>query len=334
MAENITFNHSKRFMKSGNKYSRRKFIGTTGLGAMSVLAGAPLLSSCGAKEKAKEEVVQAAVKEPIHTISCQMYTFRKEMAEDLGGTIERIAGTGLKNVETFDFSDALADSFMGAGKTRPADVAGMLKANGLSVSSMHAELPQGDQKEKILEMAEAYGSNRVIWHGWPEDPRYQSEDGIKELAEVYNESNEFLKLNGLTFGLHNHWWELRPDGNGGYPLQTLMNYIDKDIFLEIDTYWVKTAQQDPAEIIRKYGKRVQLMHIKDGQAPWKEDLASQPHDPMVPLGKGVMDFRAITEACGDDPKWYVIELDESAIDVFQAVKESVDYLQSNNMAKV
>lgn len=321
-------------MKSGNKYSRRKFIGTTGLGAMTVLAGAPLLSSCGGSEKAKEQVVEEAVKEAIHTISCQMYTFRKEMAEDLPGTIEKIAGTGLKYVETFDFSDALANSFMGAGKTSPADVGKMLNDNGISVSSMHAELPEGDMQAKILEMAEAYGSKKVIWHGWPEDQRYQSEDGIKELAEVYNQANAFLKSNGLEFGLHNHWWEMLKDENGGFPLQTLMNHIDEDIFLEIDTYWVKTAKQDPAKIVSQFGERVQMMHIKDGKAPWTETLATEPHEPMVPLGNGVMDFEAITKACGDDPKWYVLEMDECAMDVFQAVKESVDYLITNKMARV
>ncbi len=75
------------------------------------------------------------------------------------------------------------------------------------------------------------------------------------------------------------------------------------------------------------------MHMKDGPAPWREDLAAQPHEPMVALGKGTQDFYAITKACGDDPKWMVIELDECATDIFDAVKESVDYLTSNNMAK-
>ena len=210
----------------------------------------------------------------------------------------------------------------------------MLKENGLGVSSMHAEIPVGDQQAKVLEMAEAYECNKVIWHGWPEDERYQSEDGIKELADIYNEANQFLKSNGLQFGLHNHWWEIRLDENGNYPLEKLMQYIDEDIFLEIDTYWVQTAQQDPAEIISKFSDRVQFMHIKDGNAPWKEDLAAQPHEPMVAVGKGIMDFDAITKACGDDPRWYVIELDECATDVFAAVKDSIDYLNENNMAKV
>ncbi len=320
-------------MKSTNKYSRRKFVETTGVSSMSLLLGSSfLLSGCGSKEKTVAEVAIAGQADPIHTISCQLYTFRTQLSEDLQGTLQKAAATGLKHVETFDFSDSLAAE-EGAAPSNPVSFAKRLKDVGLSVSSMHGELPVDSYAEKALTMAEAYDCKKYIWHGWPEDKRYQSLDGIKELAEVYNKANQFLKSNGLEFGLHNHWWEMRLDESGGYPLQTLMEHIDEDIFLEIDTYWVKTAQRDPAEILAEFGKRVQFMHMKDGPAPWNEDLAASPHEPMVALGNGVQDFRAITDACGNDPKWMVIELDECATDIFEAVKESIDFLTSNNMAK-
>jgi len=320
-------------MKSTKKYSRRKFVETTGASSMSLLLGSSfLLSGCGSKEKTVAEVAIAGQADPIHTISCQLYTFRTQLSEDLQGTLQKAAATGLKHVETFDFSDSLAAE-EGSPPSNPVSFAKRLKEVGLSVSSMHGELPIDSYAEKALAMAEAYDCKKYIWHGWPEDKRYQSLDGIKELAEIYNKANQFLKSNGLEFGLHNHWWEMRLDESGGYPLQTLMEHIDEDIFLEIDTYWVKTAQRDPAEILTEFGKRVQFMHMKDGPAPWNEDLAASPHEPMVALGNGVQDFRAITDACGNDPKWMVIELDECATDIFEAVKESIDFLTSNNMAK-
>jgi sugar phosphate isomerase/epimerase len=324
-------------MKPTNKYSRRKFIEKSGASGLSLALGSSyLLSACGTKEKGAEVVadtVDAMESEAIHKISCQLYTFRRELAEDVQGTIEKVAGTGLKHVETFDFTESLSVA-EGTKPLDPFSFSKILKDADLSVSSMHAEIPVGDEKAKALERAEAYNCKKMIWHGWPEDKRYQTLDGIKQLADIYNEANQFLKSNGLEFGLHNHWWEMRLDEEGGYPLQTLMEYIDKDIFLEIDTYWVKSAQRDPAKIIEKYRDHVQFMHIKDGPAPWKEDLAAEPHEPMVALGKGSQDFHAITKACGEESKWMVIELDECATDVFVAVKESVDYLTSNKMATV
>lgn len=283
-----------------------------------------LLSACGGKEQAVQEVVEEVAAEALHNISVQLYTFRNQLNEDIAGTLQKVVNTGLKNVETYDFADDMSYTEFG----------GMLKDAGLSVSSMHGNIPVGEEGEKALRRAEAYNCQKVIWHGWPEDNRYQSQDGIKELADIYNEANQLMKSNGLSFGLHNHWWEMRMDESGHYPLETLLENIDPDIFLEIDTYWVKTAGQDPAEVVKKYGERVKLMHIKDGPAKWSEDLGVGPHEPMVAVGKGTQDFGMIAEACGNDPKWMVIELDECATDVFQAVKDSVDYLTANNLAKV
>jgi len=231
-------------MKPTNKYSRRKFIQKSGVSGLSLAVGSSyLLSACGTKEKSAEVVadaVETMEPEVIHKISCQLYTFRRELAEDVNGTIEKVAGTGLKHVETFDFAESLSVA-EGTKPLDPFSFSKILKDAGLSVSSMHAEIPVGDEKARALERAEAYDCKKMIWHGWPEDKRYQTLDGIKELADIYNEANQFLKSNGLEFGLHNHWWEMRLDEEDGYPLQTLLEYIDKDIFLEIDTYWVKSA---------------------------------------------------------------------------------------------
>lgn len=312
-------------MKPDNQFSRKKFLKTLGVGSVSALFGSSyLLSGCGSGENESAQMDQAtAMADPLHTISIQLYTFRNQLNEDIPGTLQRIADMGYKFVETYDFSEDL--SYEEVGK--------MLRDAGLTVSSMHSEIPIGDAGEKALRRAEAYDNDKVIWHGWPEDERYQTDEGIRELADIYNEASQFLQANGLQFGLHNHWWEMRVDENGTYPFEKLLEHIDDEIFFEIDTYWVKTAGQDPAEIIRKYGDRVEFLHIKDGDAEWSEDLGEGPHDPMVPVGQGSQDFESIVEACGDNHTWMVVELDESAIDVFEAAKQSFDYLVENNMAK-
>ncbi|MDX1586924.1 MAG: sugar phosphate isomerase/epimerase, partial [Balneolaceae bacterium] len=283
-----------------------------------------LLTACGRGENQSGQMPGAAsVADPLHTISIQLYTFRNQLNEDIPGTLQRIADMGYKYVETYDFSEDLSYDEVGQ----------MLKDAGLSVSSMHGEIPLGEAGEKALRRAEAFGNDKHIWHGWPEDERYQTEEGVKELAEIYNEASTFLQSHGLRFGLHNHWWEMRVDENDTYPFETLVDYIDDEIFFEIDTYWVKTAGQEPSDIIRKYQNRTEFLHIKDGPARWTEDLGEVPHEPMVPVGQGSQDFDAIVEACGDNPTWMVVELDESAIDVFDAAKQSFDYLIENKMAK-
>ncbi|MBL4677357.1 MAG: hypothetical protein JKY70_14305, partial [Mucilaginibacter sp.] len=76
----------------------------------------------------------------------------------------------------------------------------------------------------------------------------------------------------------------------------------------------------------KLKNRVQLIHIKDGPAVFNEKLIKDEPDPMSPVGRGALDVPSIIEACSDKVEWLVIELDKSAIDVYEALKQSKQYL--------
>ncbi|MBS1918350.1 MAG: sugar phosphate isomerase/epimerase [Bacteroidetes bacterium] len=256
-------------------------------------------------------------------ISLQLYTVRREIEKDLPGTLHRLAALGVKTVETAFWPKNISLK----------EAAKYLKDAGLNVSSCHIEIPVGDHKEAMLQTAEAFNCKRMIWHGWPEDKRYSSLEGTKELIRIYNEANAFATSNGLQFGLHNHWWEYRNRVGGRFVYEWLLEGVDKNIFFEIDTYWVKVAGQDPAAIISKFGNRAEMLHMKDGPAIWRESLAEDNPDPMVALGKGVQDFLAIAKAANGNVKWMVIEMDTVATDVFQAIKESRDYLLKNKFAE-
>jgi len=255
-------------------------------------------------------------------ISLQLYTVRKEIEKDMAGTFRRLSSIGIKTVET---------AFWPKNVTAK-EAARQLKNAGLKVSSSHIEIPVGDKKQAMLETAEAFGSKRMIWHGWPEDKRYSTLDGTKELIQIYNEANRIAKANGLRFGLHNHWWEYRNRVGGRLVYEWLLDGVDKDIFFEIDTYWVKVAGQDPAAVITKFGKRAEMLHMKDGPAIWRDTLAEDNPDPMVALGKGTQNFPAIAKAAYGNTKWMVIEMDVVSGDVFEAIKESRKYLLKNKFA--
>jgi sugar phosphate isomerase/epimerase len=261
-------------------------------------------------------------KEPAK-IAVQLYTVRKEIEKDLSGTLRRIADIGFEAVETAFW---------------PKDVtvkqaAQQINGAGLSVCSAHIELPIGDQRERMLEAAEAFHCKKVIWHGWPEDIRYGSLDGTKQLISLYNEANHFAKSNGLQFGLHNHWWEYRNKVGNRLVYEVLLERVEKDIFFEIDTYWVKVAGLNPASIVRKFGKRAPLLHIKDGPARWNDSLADDNPDPMVAVGKGAQNFPAIVKAAAGNTEWMIVEMDKTEGDVFTALQDSYNYLIKNRLAR-
>lgn len=256
-------------------------------------------------------------------IAVQLYSVRKEMEKDMKGTLKRIAEIGFETVETAFWPKDV--SIKQAGQ--------FLRDAGLSVCSAHIELPVGDQKTVMLETAKELGCKKMIWHGWPEDIRYGSLTGTKQLVGVYNEANRFAKANGLQFGIHNHWWEFRNKAGRRFVYEVLLESLDKDIFFEIDTYWVKVAGQDPAAIIKKFGKRAPMLHIKDGPAVWNDSLADDNPNPMVAVGKGAQNVPAIVKAANGNTEWMIVEMDKTATDVFEALQESYTYLVTNGMAK-
>lgn len=179
----------------------------------------------------------------------------------------------------------------------------------------------------MLDTAKEFNCNSMIWHGWPEDKRYSSLDGTMELVKIYNDTHAFAKANGLRFGLHNHWWEYRNQPGGRHVYEILLEKLDKDIFFEIDTYWVKVAGYDPATIISRFGSRAKYLHIKDGPAQWNQNLAIDNPDPMTVLGKGTQNIPAILKAASGHTEWYVIEMDKTATDVFKVLEESLEYVR-------
>jgi sugar phosphate isomerase/epimerase len=257
-------------------------------------------------------------------LSVQLYTVRNQISKDLPGTLKRVSDIGFKSVET---------AFWPEGVT-VQKAAKYIEEAGLSVSSAHIELPLGDKKQVMLDTAAAYGCTKMIWHGWPEDTRYSSLQGTKELIAIYNEAGKFAKANGLQFGLHNHWWEYRNKVGGRFVYELLLENLDSDIFFEVDTYWVKVAGQDPAAIVQKLGSRAPLLHIKDGPAKWNDSLPKDNPDPMTAVGKGTQNFPAIVQAADGNTEWMVVEMDKTASDVFEALKESYDYLVDNKFARV
>jgi sugar phosphate isomerase/epimerase len=289
---------------------RRNFLQLSGMGLLGAMLPKGLASIAEPAKQAR--------------LSVQLYTVRDAIAKDPAGTLKRIAGIGFKHVETAFWPPNI--SLQQAAK--------YIKDAGLSVSSSHIELPVGQKAHIMLNTARAYNCKKMIWHGWPEDRRYSSLAGTKALAAIYNESYKFAKDNGLEFGLHNHWWEYRNKVGGKFVYEVLMEEVNPGVFFEVDTYWIKVAGQDPAAIVAKLGKRAKMLHIKDGPARWNDQLPKDIVEPMTPVGKGTQNFPAIVKAANGNTEWMVVEMDKVNGDVFEALKESYDYLVMNKMVSV
>jgi len=242
------------------------------------------------------------------SLSVQLYSFRDHLEHGYTSVIERIAEAGYTAVETAGYPG----STLKEAKKIFTDF-------GLQVSSMHGACPVGDDLQKVLDEAQTLECNYVVAGAGPQE--YSSPDAIERVCERWNEAAANMKEHGLIFAVHNHWWEF-DDVEGKPAYKYMFDHLSDDVVFEIDTYWVKVAGCDPAEVLSEMGAKAPLLHIKDG--------SGVKDSPMLAVGKGVMDFKSIAEASGPHSEWWIVELDHCDTDMAKAIEQSATYLIDNN----
>ena len=85
-------------------------------------------------------------------IGFQLYTVRNEIEKDMTATLAKVAEVGFAGVETAFWPQHVTIK----------DAAKALKAAGLSVCSSHCELPVGDKKAEMLEIAESFNCSTMM----------------------------------------------------------------------------------------------------------------------------------------------------------------------------
>jgi sugar phosphate isomerase/epimerase len=249
-------------------------------------------------------------------IGLQLYTIRESIEKNLEDTMRKVADIGYLGIEYYPLPE----------KISPERAGRLFKDLGLKVLGMHLPLPVDAQRENALRLAKTFDCDRVIYPGWPQGDRYRNLEAMNRATELYNETASFLEGEGLRLGLHNHWWEFE-ETDGIYPFYYLLEHLDKSVFFEIDTYWAKTAGQDPAKVVADFRQRAPLLHIKDGPAVKGERMYEH-----VPAGEGSLDFHAIARAGGENIEWMVVEFDEYDKEIFDGIAKSYSFLTREGLA--
>ncbi len=237
-------------------------------------------------------------------IALQLYSVREMAAKDFAGAVRQVAAAGYTGVEPANFPGTTAEA---AGK--------LFKELGLVVPSVHLPMPVGDKKTEVIEAAKAISCPCLVSGKGPDD--FKTLDQIKRTCDVFNKANANVRAAGLSFGIHNHWWEyLQVEGR--YVYEIMLEQLDPAITYELDTYWIKTAGVDPVAMVKLFGKRSPLLHIKDGPC-----VKGQP---QTAVGDGIVDVPAIVKAGGKNTQWLIVELDACATDMMVAVARSYQFL--------
>ncbi|GAA4677377.1 sugar phosphate isomerase/epimerase family protein [Frondihabitans cladoniiphilus] len=237
-------------------------------------------------------------------LSVQLYTVRNAIADDLPGTLARIAELGFTEVEPYAFVE------------RVDEYAEQLPAHGLTAPSAHVKLV-GQDLEPIFAAATRLGVGTII-DPHIDETRWITREDVESIAADLNAIAKKAAEHGLVVGYHNHEFELENLIDGTPALEVLAASLDDAVVLEVDTYWSQVGGQDTPELLARLGDRVQFLHIKDG--PIDKDDKHQ-----VAVGRGAMPVRDILAAARQALP--VIELDDHEGDIFKALAQSIEFLE-------
>jgi sugar phosphate isomerase/epimerase len=201
-------------------------------------------------------------------VGLQIYTVRNSFKADPYGTLEQIAKAGFKYIEMANHN---ADNDPGTGIGLPVkEFKKKVDDLGIKVVGAHI-LPSNptvtlpgfydnvDNFTRVIEFYSELGSTNL---SIPID-FFPTKQYLIERCKKYNKIGEMCKKAGIYLLYHNHYNEFqRLDGE--YIMDLLVNNTDsKYMGVELDAYWMIRGLLDPTEIIRRYGKRIALIHEKD-----------------------------------------------------------------------
>lgn len=146
--------------------------------------------------------------------------------------------------------------------------------------------------------------------------KFHTADGMKTVAEYLNIASQNAKKFGIKIGYHNHAFEFTIIDEGQRLFDILAKNTDKDVILEIDTYWAVKGGVNPIEYCERYRDRLDLLHFKD--------ISKEGND--IEVGRGIIDFPSILKT-SDKIDWCIMEQEKFDIPMEKSIAISCKYMK-------
>lgn len=240
-------------------------------------------------------------------VGLELFSVRKELAQDLMGTVRAVAKMGYQGVEFFspyaEWTPAYAK-----------DVRKLLDDLGIRCFSTHNGAKQfaPENLAQTSELNKILGSRYAVMAS---AGRVQDLDGWKAVADRLNQAAERWKSDDLRTGFHNHQLEFKPI-DGKRPMEVLAANTSKDVMLQLDVGTCVEAGVDPVAWIEKNPGRIRSLHLKD----WS---AEQGKGYEVLFGEGQVPWAKVLDAAEKKGgvEYYLIEQEGSPKTPFETAKE-------------
>ena len=205
----------------------------------------------------------------------------------------------------------------------PAAYRAAMDANGVSMPSGHMGLDDIEADfEATMVIVETLGMTCVFAPYLEEKDRPDTAAGWAELGKRLNDAGKKYAERGITFGWHNHDFELVALADGSTPMDILLDAAP-DISWEADLAWIVRGGRDPIDYIQRYGSRLSAIHVKDIAA----NGTNLDQDGWSDLGAGTIDWAALLQACrtASGDLIYALEHDKPSDPVGYATRSAVAF---------
>jgi sugar phosphate isomerase/epimerase len=284
-------------MKS-QSISRRHFLKTSATAATAIAATSPTALLAAGPYGGKSI-----------SLGVQLYSVRKECANDLPGTLAALAKMGYKGVEFADYFGR------DAGSLRNLLDNVSLACVGSHIRPFDSLL--GDNLSRTIEFNRVLGNRTLIV---PELPKKYTEtrQGWREAADLFGELADKLKPHGMRIGYHNESTEFKPL-DGEMPWDTFFSRAKKEVVIQLDTGNAAAGGADPVALLKKYPGRVLSLHVK----------AFSKLKPNALIGDDELPWREIFSVCETTAgvKWYIIEYESDLYPPLVAVEKSLQVMR-------
>ncbi|HWR52774.1 MAG TPA: sugar phosphate isomerase/epimerase family protein, partial [Bryobacteraceae bacterium] len=219
---------------------------------------------------------------------------------DFQGTLKKMAEIGYKSCELcspFSYGE-----FKGAAKYKGAELRRIIEDAGLKCVSCHfgpADVSDKNLEERIA-WSKDLGLTQMILaaFGLGRNPTLAD---WKRAADNLNKAGETVKNAGLQLGYHNHDMEFEKlDGVLVY--DELMKTFDPKVIKMQFQVAVIAKGYKAEDYMKKYSGRIISLHLADWSPTEKK---------MVPIGKGVVDWKALFQTAKTTGlKNYFVEVED------------------------
>lgn len=273
-------------------------------------------------------------------IGIQLYSVMDAMNKNPQASIERLAGLGYNVVELVQWGGEPKVFGLPA-----AEFKALCDKNGIKIVSTHSSIQEDPAKEeeimarwrKLFEIQKACGGKFFVI------PSYQADytvEGVQRMCDYFNRVGKVAAEYGLKLGYHNHSGEYKKlkDSDKVMWEYLVENTDPKYVCFELDVYWCTKGDKDPVEYLKKYPKRIEMLHIKDDfvigesgtinfEGIFKQFYKNGMKDYVVEIETP----KALSEKKNADGSKY--SQDQIMEEVFQAARKSAEYLNKASFVK-